>query len=338
MRTKKSIRLLLALLLAHTCLWAQPDLNSLRETIRTFQQQGDHDNALLVINKALQSYPDNSGLEMDLAYTQYLQQDYKSARQTIEPLLDKADAEVQTFQVAGNIYKGMGDEKECARMYKKGLARFPKSGALHAEFGELLLYTQKERAAAITEWEMGIRLDPSYAGNYYHAAKLYHANRSWVWALFYGEIFINLESLSTRTAEMKSLMADAYKKFFLESRDVAAAKQGNGFETAYANILAKQADLAGMGINAENLTNIRTRFVLEWFNGPAKTFPHKLFDMQQGLLRDGLFTAYDQWIFGATGNIVAFQTWVNTHGEEYANFTKFHRNRTFKVPDGQYYH
>lgn len=336
MRMKKSIRIVLALLLLHTGLWAQVDINSLRETIRTFQRQGDYDNALLVINKALQSYPDNAGLQMDLAYTQYLQQDYKTARQTIEPLLDKPDAEVQTFQVAGNIYKGMGDAKECVRMYKKGLTKFPKSGALHAEFGELLLYTQKDKAAAIAEWELGIRSDPSYAGNYYHAARYYHANRAWVWALFYGEVFINLESLSTRTAEVKSMLADAYKKFFLEPRDPAA--KGNAFETAYANILAKQSDLAGMGINAENLTNIRTRFLLEWFNGPAKNFPHKLFDVQQGLLREGLFAAYDQWVFGATGNIVAFQAWVNTHAEEYANFTRFHRNRIFKVPEGQYYH
>jgi len=338
MRANKSLRLISVLLLMHTCLWAQPDLNSLRETVRTFQRQGDYDNALLVLNKALQSYPDNVDLEKDLAYTQYLQQDYKTALQTIQPLLDKPDADVQTFQVAGNIYKATGDAKECVKMYKKGLMKFPKSGALHAEFGELLLYTQKDRAAAIAEWEQGIRTDPSFPGNYYHAARFYHANQSWVWALFYGETFINLESLSTRTAEIKSLLADAYKKFFLEQHTPSATPKGNSFENAFATALANQADLAGMGINAENLTMIRTRFLLEWYNGPAKTYPNKLFDVQQGLLREGLFDAYNQWVFGATGNIVAFQTWVNTHGEDYANFTKYHRNRIFKVPEGQYYH
>jgi hypothetical protein len=223
-------------------------------------------------------------------------------------------------------------------MYKKALSRFPKSGALHAEYGELLLYTEKDRTAAIVEWESGIRMDPSYAGNYYHAAKFYHANQSWVWALFYGEVFINLESLSTRTAEVKSLVTDAYKKFFLEQHAPAAGVKVGAFESAFTAALAKQSDLAGMGINAESLTMIRTRFLLEWFNGPAAKFPHKLFDVQQGLLREGLFDAYNQWIFGATGNIVAFQNWVNTHAEEYANFTKFHRNRIFKIPEGQYYH
>jgi tetratricopeptide (TPR) repeat protein len=336
MRANKSLRLISVFLLMHACLWAQPDINSLRETVRTFQRQGDYDNAVLVINKALQTYPNNEDLLMDLAYTQYLQQDIPAAKQTIEPLLDKPDATVQTFQVAGNIYKALGDSKECVRLYKKGLSKYPKSGALHAEYGELLLYTQKDKTAAIAEWEAGIKMDPSYAGNYYHAAKFYHANQSWVWALFYGEVFINLESLSTRTAEVKSLLADAYKKFFLEQG--TAAKRTNAFEAAFAATLAKQSDLTGNGINAESLTMIRSRFLLDWYNGPAQRFPHKLFDVLQGLSREGLFDSYNQWVFGATGNIVAFQNWVGTHQEEYASFTKFHRNRIFKVPEGQYYH
>jgi tetratricopeptide (TPR) repeat protein len=331
--------LLPILIFCSTSLMAQqPDLSALRETIRTFQRQGDYDNAVLVLNKSLQQYPDNADLLKDLAYTEYLQQDYKQARQTITPLLDRAEADVQTYQVAANIYKGMGDAKECDKLYKKGLQRFPKSGALYAEYGELRLFAQKDREGAIAIWEQGIQSDPSYAGNYYHAARYYHADESWVWALFYGEVFVNLESLSTRTAEIKSMLADAYKKFFLKPADPATkGAKVNAFESAYRTTLAKQSDLTATGITADNLTMIRTRFLLEWFDGPGKKFPHKLFDQQQWLVKEGLFEAYNQWIFGATGNIVAFQNWTTTHADNYAAFTKYHRNRIFKVPEGQYY-
>ena len=325
------------LLLFSVELKAQPDLTQLRETVRTFQRQGDYDNAILVLNKALQQQLDNLDLLKDMAYTEYLQHDYKRAKETIEPLLDRADADVQTFQIAGNIYRGMEEVKDCEKVYKKGLRKFPHSGALHAEYGELLLFAMKDHEGAIGIWEKGIEADPSYAGNYFHAAKFYHAMNEWVWSLFYGEIFINLESLSTRTAEMKSMLVDAYKKFYLEA-PAAAAKQKNAFETAYRETLAKQADLAAMGVTADNLTMIRTRFLLDWFEGPAGKFPHKLFDQQQWLVKEGLFEAYNQWAFGAAGNIVAFQNWVNTHADSYNQFTRYHRNRIFKVPEGQYYH
>jgi tetratricopeptide (TPR) repeat protein len=339
MRPDKKWFLPFLMLCSSSLMAQQPDLTSLRETIRTFQRQGDYDNAVLVLNKALQQYPDNADLLKDLAYTEYLQQDLKQAKQTIDPLLERPDADVQAYQIAGNIYKGMGDARECDKLYKKGLKRFPKSGALHAEYGELLFFAQKDREGAIATWEEGIRTEPSYAGNYYHAARYYHAGESWAWALFYGEVFINLESLSTRTAEIKSMLADAYKKFFLNVNTPATpGAKANAFETAYRTILAKQSDLTATGVTADNLTMIRTRFLLEWFDGPGKKFPHKLFEQQQWMVKEGLFEAYNQWVFGVTGNIVAFQNWTATHAEAYATFTKYHRNRTFKVPEGQYYH
>ncbi len=335
MRPKKNWLLPLVFLICID-VQAQPDLDQVRSSVRTFQQQGDYDNALLVLNKALQSYPSQTDLIKDMAYTQYLQRDLKHARETIDPLLEKTDADIQAYQIAGNIYKDLGDAKECDKVYKKALRKFPKSGALLSEYGELQLFSMKDPDAAILTWEKGIEADPSYASNYFHAAKYYHAAQQYVWALFYGEVFINLESLSTRTAEVKSLLTDAYKKFFLNPRS-SVDKKPNAFEAAYRETLALQVDLAGSGITADNLTMIRTRFLLAWFNGPAQKFPHKLFDHQQWMLREGLFEAYDQWVFGASGNIVAFQNWTATHPDAYAEFTKYHRNRIFRVPEGQYY-
>jgi hypothetical protein len=55
------------------------------------------------------------------------------------------------------------------------------------------------------------------------------------------------------------------------------------------------------------------------------------------LLKDGLFDAYNEWIFGAASNLPAFQTWTNTHSDDYSRFINFQKGRVFKLPEGQYY-
>ena len=48
----------------------------------------------------------------------------------------------------------------------------------------------------------------------------------------------------------------------------------------------------------------RTRFILDWSKTYGAKFPFKLFDFQQQLLREGMFEAYNQWLFGAGESLV----------------------------------
>ena len=100
----------------------------------------------------------------------------------------------------------------------------------------------------------------------------------------------------------------------------------------------KQNNVVINGLNAETLTMLRTRFILDWNQTYAKKFPFRLFERQEQYLQEGLFPAYNQWIFGASQNLAGYQNWISTHAEEYAAFNKFQQVRIFKVPDGQYYH
>jgi Tfp pilus assembly protein PilF len=317
---------------------AQQDIAELRETALTFQRQGDYANALLILNRALQQQPKDMMVLTDIAYTYYLQRDYVKAMEVVKPLLEREDAEIRTYQVGGNIYKAVEEVKECDKMYKKALKKYPSSGVLNSEYGELL-WAKKEPEAAISQWEKGIQAEPAYSGNYYHAAKYYYAIPDKVWSLVYGEIFVNMESYSTRTAEIKILLLESYKKFFTQS-DVFKqynARKKTAFEEAFLQTLEKQVSLAGMGITANSLVMIRTRFILDWFEGPASKFPHRMLEQQQYLIREGMYEAYNQWLFGATANIIEYQNWANTHGEELNKFTYYQRNRVFKMPPGQYY-
>ena len=101
--------------------------------------------------------------------------------------------------------------------------------------------------------------------------------------------------------------------------------------------MAKQSSQASKGITTETLTMIRTRFILDWYENYASKFPFRLFDFQRQLLQEGMFNAYNQWLFGTTENLTAYDNWTRANAEEYASFTAFQKTRIFRMPPGQYY-
>lgn len=298
-------------------------------------KQGDYSNAILVLNRALEQEPDNNELVKDLAFALFMQRNYVKALEVIKPLLDRKDADVQSYQIAGMIYKGKEDGNEAEKLYKKGLKKFPNNGVLYNEYGELLWFKQDYNA--VRQWEKGIQVDPNYSGNYYNAAKYHYFTMDKVWSIIYGEIFVNMESYSRRTIEIKTVLLNSYKKLFSYADIMQNQNSKNEFTVAYLNTLNRHSSIASMGITPESLTMIRTRFVLDWDDKYASRFPFRLFEYHRQLLKEGLFEAYNQWLFGPIQNLTAFQNWINIHSEPYKDFNNFHRNRIFKMPAGQNY-
>ncbi|MEO7524391.1 MAG: hypothetical protein ABIT58_09875 [Ferruginibacter sp.] len=314
---------------------AQTDINQLHETAKTFMRQGDYPNAILVLNRGMDQDPKNMAIAKDLALSYYFHKQSSKALEVIKPLLERNEVDDQCFQVAGSIYKDLGMLKEGDKLYKKGLKKFPGSGALYSDYGELLW--AQNNIEAIKQWEKGIEVDPSYPRNYYNASRYYFLTPDKIWSLLYGEIFINMEPLGRNTPELKETLLESYKKLFMDANLEQDLKDKTNFEKAFLQSMNKQSSVASQGIHTGTLTMIRTRFILDWANNSQSKFPYKLFEYQQQLMREGLFDAYDQWIFGSSENLPAFQNWTITHKDEYNAFTNFQKGRTFKVPGGQYY-
>lgn len=312
------------------------DAKTLHENAKVFMRQGDYANASLILARALKLFPDNVPITKDLAYSYYLQKENEKGLETLKPLLENGKADDQAYQIAGSIYQGLNQPKEADKLYKKAIKIFPKSGALYNDYGNMLWFNKDY--SAINLWEKGIEVDPSYGNNYYSASKYYFLTTDKIWSLLYGEIFINIESFTARTAEIKNILLDGYKKLFSETDLTTGAKDKNRFEAAFLITMNNQSNLAIRGLNAETLTMIRTRFILDWYTTYAAKFPYRLFDLQQQLLEEGLFPAYNQWIFGASQNLSAYQNWMGTHAEEYNAFKKFQDGRILKIPEDQYYH
>lgn len=321
----------LFVLLSATAAYAQ----TAHETAYSFMRTGDHDNAILVLNKAIQTAPDDEQLLQDLTLAYYYKKDFAQAKVYAKKLTDLENIDVTSFQIAGTVHRALEEVKDAEKLYKKALKKYPQSGVLYSEYGEMLW--SKNDNNAINMWEKGIEMAPSYPGNYYHAATYYHYTKDKVWSLLYGEIFVNMEYLTERATEVKKLLLNAYKEKLFLDRDAPADKKSSPFAKAVLETFQKQESLTGKGLTVETLTMIRTKFLLDWFARYGDKHPFFLFDYQRQLVREGMFEAYNQWLFGPVDNLASFDQWTKTNSDKYKKFSTFQRNRVFKMPTGQYY-
>lgn len=325
------------------------DAQNLFLSSNNFIAKGDYSNAILVLNRAIQLAPDSLQYRQQLAYTYYLNQDYDRASGIIKPLLKKDEATVTTFQIGGDIYQAVKDLKGAEKLYKRGLRKFPGSGELDNELGQLYFNTSKY-SDALRTWVRGIQADPGYSLNYYNAARMYYYSNDKVWAIIYGEVFINLESFTAHTAEIKGILLESYKKLFANPQ----ALQGNlppmsgdksdrdrqtvlDFRKAFLSTLAKNAAVITSGITPETLVMLRTRFLLDWNNFYRVYYPFALFDYQQALIQQGLFEAYNQWVFGPAANYGAFKNWTVLHKADYDRMINYLQDHPLKLLSGQFY-
>ena len=331
----KKYFLIIIAVCSQTILFAQ-DAKQLQENARTFMHKGDFPNAILVLNRALVLEPNSLELGKDLGLNYYYMKDYKKAAEVLNPLLERNDVDDQCFQIAGDAYWALEDAKEAENIYRKGIKKLPNSGPLYNELGKVLW--TKNDYTAIKQWEKGIENDPGFAGNYFNASKYYYFTTDKVWSLLYGEIFLNIDPKSAYSPEIKNILVQGYKKLFTDANLEKNNKDKNSFVIAFLKTMNKQSALASSGINAETLTMIRTRFILDWDASYAAKFPFKLFELHRQYTQEGLFDAYNQWVFATAQNLPAYQTWTNAHTQESSALNRFLDDRIFKVPQGQYYH
>jgi tetratricopeptide (TPR) repeat protein len=329
--------IIVLLLSIHTAFAQSQDADALHETGRSFMRQGDFPNALQTFDKALELKPNDIDILKDKAFVYYLQRDFTNTIDISKKLTARQDADAQCFQILGLAYKAIAETKEAEKMYKQALTRFPKSGALNCDYGEFLSATST--AEAIKYWEKGIEGDPNYSGNYYFATKYYAQKGNIIWGLLYGEIFVNIESLSQRSEEIKTVLYGGYKKLFDDISILDNAKKnGTPFEKAVALNLNSLASFGRYEVTPEMLTALRTRFILSWYsNEESKKLNFHLFEYQSEVLRQGYFDAYNQWLVGAITDSQKYTQWVQQHGDDVKGFQQYQRNQLFKMPSGQYY-
>ena len=311
-----------------------------KEGIRLEDQEGKFDEAIILFNEAQKLDPENINYPYEMAYAYAGKKEYKKTSKILEKLLDHKDVHAKVYQALGNAYDYQGNAKKAIDMYEKGIKKFPNSGENYLELGNMNI-VKNEYNKALSYYEKGIEVDPKFPSNYYWASKMYCNSDEEVWGMIYGEIFMNLERNSNRTAEISKLLFDTYKneiKFTSDTSfgvsfskvaifsidDINDPKEfklpfGQG---AYEMTLM-MAVLDEKSIDINSLDNIRTRFIELYFNGEnAKNYPNILFDYQQKVMNAGHIEAYNHWIL-MKGDENGFEKWYSENETKWDGFTKW---------------
>lgn len=317
-------------------IFAQQDAKQLYESAKILMRQGEYETATSVMLKAVKQDSTNLDMQKDLSYLYLLQNNPLLAAQIARPLIDRADADAQCFQILGMAYKAAANYAECGTLYKYGILKFPNSGVLYNEYGELLAM-QQQLDQAIVQWEKGIAQDPNHSSNYYNASMYYALNRKWLRVALYGEYFINIESFTARTETIKGKLLNAYQAL-LQPNALQQFGNGNGFEKALATAICQNNQASKpLNITMEQLLQARAGFISTWNQGSAAQYPLRLNDHLLQLQKEGILEAYQQWVFGAALNQTDYAQWQKVHAKEAEAYKQFQQGRVFKVPAQQYY-
>lgn len=299
--------------------WPSPEVEQMYITARGNMSKGNLKTAIVNYQQLIPMAPDVMELYRDLGQMYFLTGNYEQADKTLNSIISSGKADQESYRIAASSLAAQGENKKSKSMLEKGIEQFPKSGLLYHELGKQY-DDRNEEEEALKAWLDGIEADPDYHVNYYEAARTYMITQHTVWAILYGEMFINMEHETPRANETRKMLLSAYKKFFLTPATGDAPEFGknksmaaNSFEEAVAQSLRKLAPVVADGITTENLVMLRTRFAMEWNREFAVKYPFSLFSYHQQLLQEGLFESYNQWLYAKAESMQQYESWNNFH-------------------------
>jgi len=310
-----------------------------REAI-SLMDNGKIDESIKLLEKAQKLDPDNILFPYEIAYANYLKKDYQNVIKILEKLTKRKDVTDLVFQLLGNSYSVSGKKQKALDTYDLGLKKFPNSGKLYLEKGNIYLM-QEDYNKAISFYEKGIEVEPTFPSNYYRATLLYCNSTEEVWGMIYGEIFMNLERGSRRTEEISKLLFDTYKSEiqFKDENNINVSFSKNLVITdinklPFGMIYEPTLLLAVVGeknIDINSLDKIRTNFLnLYYEQKHNKTHPNVLFDYQKQIEKAGHLEAYNYWLL-MKGDEDGFDVWHSENKEKWDKFVKWFSENPLKL-------
>ncbi|HLS70765.1 MAG TPA: tetratricopeptide repeat protein [Chitinophagaceae bacterium] len=289
-------------------------------------QNNNPEQAIILFKQAIRIDPQEVSLRRDLSYAYFLTGDLKEAKNGIKDVLNSSFADEQTFRIAAAIENADGNTRRANRIIRDGLQKYPYSGLLYQQQGVLYQFQKKEKNA-LEAWQKGIEVDPNFATNYYFAALAYAKKQEHIWAVIYGEIYLNMENHPNRGFEIKKQIVESYQELFKQDNlsDLPTfGKNNQNSEHNFSNILEfltlQNGGILKRGFDIEALIMLRTRVLLDWKNNYSINYPSSLLSYHQRLMNNGFFDTYNQWLFGAYLNSQEFSTWKQMHSNIFAKF------------------
>lgn len=328
------------------------------EAIRLMDEEKNYQQAIKLLRKAQALDEQNIVYSYEIGYVYFIQKRYDAAIKLLKKLQKEDAFNERFYHLLGTCYDLTGDAKKAEKTFLEGIEDYPLAGELYTELGGLQ-YRKGNIDRAVSYWEKGIQQVPNFASNYYWASKMYLNSSEPIWGVLYGELFMNLERNSSRTAEMGKMLFDTYQGAFHaesdsigwfslserartyrllvydEKEEIETPFQvvfGEAFEAVYVKWLQSQDIFTSKEtLSIGELVSLRKSFIQYWFKQkhPA-TYSNVLLDWHKELIDKGYFEAYHYWLL-AKGEPEIFEAWLKTHEWSFGAFMKWFKDHPLQL-------
>jgi len=330
--------------------------HQLKQEAVQIMDNGDPDKAITMLESAQKLDPDDHTYLYEMGYALYLKKDYSKAVDVFKRTTKYPDVTDQCYQMLGNAYDMNGQRNKARDAYADGLKKFPAAGRLYMESG-LLDMIEKNYDKAAKSWETGIQVQPAYASNYYRLTKLFAQSTDRIWAIFYGELFMNIERNSDRTEEISGLLFKLYKASitFSDTSNAVKVDLANStilfdpkkglklpfhivFPLDFTVAVTLPALTSKKEIDIALLSQTRTNFLDIWFDKQKhnEQYPNVLLDFHRTLKEKGMLEAYNYWIL-MKGNEEEFTQWHNSHHDQFDAFAAWFKDNPLLLDTSHYF-
>lgn len=314
---------------------------------------GQIEKSIELLEKAQQLDPTNMNYSYEMAYAHNLSGNYSEAMKILKKLLKHPDVTDQVYQMLGNLYDITGNPKKAIKTYESGLKLFPNSGNLYLERGTMEAM-QNKLGEAVYYYEKGIEVDPAFPSNYYWASRIYFLSDNKVWGMIYGEIFMNMERNTKRTADISKLLFDCYKEniviedstttvdlcsnqIFIDVKNMSADDFKMPYCVSY-SLDYTMGIIDTKDINLNSLDTIRGEFIEQYFSkGHNEEYPNVLFDYMKTMKDAGWLTYYNHWIL-MKGDEEAFDKWLEGKESLWERFVQWFLEYPLEITDEHNFH
>lgn len=347
----KNLALVAALIFVATSTFAQSKkekqekAESLVYEAIQLMDKGNPDAAIELLEDAQKLDPKSMDVPYEMGYAYLMKNDASEAIKLFRPLLKHKDVNDRVYTMLGNSYDINGQPEKAIETYDKGLQKFPNSGTLHLERGNIHLQ-KEEYNEAMAYYEKGIEVDPGHSSNYYRAAKIYFMSNQKIWGMMYAELFILMNPGADRSIELSSMLYDCYQNNITLTSDTSAKidfcenimtiSDINDIQLPYCSTWGTAMSLAVFvkdTIDLPTLDKIRSAFINNYYSmGFDKEYPNILYEYRKGIEDAGLGSTYNHYILSA-GAPEYTQQWVSENEDELKKLGSYFAENPFVVND-----
>ena len=229
---------------------------------------GNLDNAIMLLNNVLETYPKSYDAKYELAIAYYMKEDYDTAMDICKKLQKHENVNASLYQLWGNAYDMKGERAKAVEMYDKGLKKFPNSGQLYLEKGNCA-QLERDYLGALELYEKGIEVEPDFTSNYYRASQILAASSEPIFAILYATVYRLLDPNSDRSAEMGAMIYDIYKEHLVLENKGDSTLKAHATLTKKNNITLSMADLTSPGALLAKMSSFEVVYESGLLDSPA---------------------------------------------------------------------